>query len=360
MIIKLKNNTHERDVATIEETLRRMAKETDMPYMQPFTVNDLTEVIVADDTKGKIKNNSENLTRLKNLNGVEEIIKIDTPYKLASNRYMDRRTAKIGNITIGDGNLAIIAGPCAVESYNQLSETGKDCKKANVHILRGGAYKPRTSPYSFQGLEEEGLNILSETNRSTGMPVVTEITSTEDIHLFQKYGIQGFQIGALNGQNQRMLTELGKALADTDAMILLKRHPAASVEKYLLCAEYILSQGMNNVVLCLRGTTKRPGEDTRNHVDTEDIAKLRRYTNLPICYDAAHSCGKRDKVHQVAVEAVKMGADAIMVETHHDPAKALCDGQQSLYSNGNGPKEERLEPLITKLKEIRPRQAYLQ
>lgn len=256
---------------------------------------------------------------------VEKVIPILKPYKLAS-RQMRRQTSivKVGNVEIGGDKLAVMAGPCSVESEEQIVQTAIAVKKAGAVILRGGAFKPRTSPYAFQGMEEDGLKLLQVAKQETGLPIVTEVLSEFHVDLVGKY-TDMFQLGARNMQNFRLL----KAVGQTKIPVLLKRGPVASVSDLLMSAEYILSEGNPNVVLCERGI-KSFFNDTRNTFDLSVIPLLQRETHLPIIADPSHGTGVRDLIAPMSKAAIAAGADGLIIEVHPNPAEAMSDGFQQI------------------------------
>ncbi|NMB11170.1 MAG: 3-deoxy-7-phosphoheptulonate synthase [Firmicutes bacterium] len=259
------------------------------------------------------------------MSGVERIVPILQPFKLAGRELHPEPTrVKVGNTTIGGEEIVVMAGPCAVEGEEQLLEVAREIKAAGAHILRGGAFKPRTSPYSFQGLEVEGLKLLALARQETGLPVVTEVTNPRDIELVAEYADM-LQIGARNMQNFTLLREVGHS----QKPILLKRGLAATVEEWLMAAEYIISGGNHNVVLCERGIrTYETG--TRNTLDLSAIPAVKHYSHLPIIVDPSHGTGRWRYVTPMAKAAVAAGADGLMVEAHCRPEEALSDGAQSL------------------------------
>lgn len=229
-----------------------------------------------------------------------------------------------GGVKIGGGHFQVIAGPCSVEGDNLLTIAAR-CKAAGATLLRGGAYKPRTSPYDHQGMGERGLDLLLEARAQTGMPIVSEVMDTRDVELFVNHGIDVMQIGARNAQNFALLKEVGR----TKTPVLLKRGMASTLEELLMAAEYIMSEGNENVILCERGI--RTFETyTRNTLDISAIPSLRRMTHLPIIVDPSHSGGAAWLVEPLTMAAIAAGADGIIVEVHNDPPHALCDGKQSL------------------------------
>ncbi len=257
---------------------------------------------------------------------VERITPILTPYKLVSRDIRPSGTiVEIGGAAVGGGRFTVIAGPCAVESREQMRDTAMAVKKAGAHCLRGGAYKPRSSPYSFQGLGEEGLKILHEVSSETGMPAVTEVVETQDVPLVEQYA-SAFQVGARNMQNFRLLKALGKS----EKPVILKRGMSATLEDLLLAAEYIVSEGNPNVILCERGI--RTFETAmRNTLDLGAIPFIKQHSHLPVIVDPSHGTGVREYVGPMAKAAAACGADGIILEVHCDPTHALSDGQQSLY-----------------------------
>ncbi|MDN5346995.1 MAG: 3-deoxy-7-phosphoheptulonate synthase [Clostridia bacterium] len=261
-----------------------------------------------------------------NLPGVEKIVPILKPYKLVSRELKDTPTiVRVGGVPIGGRNVVLMAGPCAVESEEQLLTTARSVKEAGAQILRGGAFKPRTSPYSFQGLEAEGLKMLARVREEVGLPVVTEVMDTRDVELVAGYADM-LQIGARNMQNFRLLKEAGA----TGKPILLKRGLAATVEEWLMAAEYILDSGNSNVVLCERGI--RTFENaTRFTLDLSAVAVVKENSHLPVIVDPSHGTGSWRLVPPLARAAVACGADGLLIEVHPDPVRALCDGPQSLH-----------------------------
>jgi len=266
------------------------------------------------------------LKKIKEMQGVERIILESNSFKLVSREFRSKPTIiKLnGNVNIGSNKITIIAGPCAVESKKQLLEISKSLKNAGASILRGGAFKPRTSPYSFQGLEKKGLKLLAKMREETGLPIVTEVMSPEDVDLVANYA-DILQIGTRNMQNYSLLKNVGKI----NKPVLLKRGMSATIEEFLLSAEYIVSNGNSKVVLCERGI-RTFEKMTRNTLDLSIIPIIKRLSHLPIIVDPSHATGKRELVEPMAKAAVAAGADGIMVEVHSNPEKALVDGNQSL------------------------------
>lgn len=258
--------------------------------------------------------------------GVSDVVPISTSYKLVSRQMKKEDTIiKVGNVEIGGDKITIIAGPCAVESREQALTIAKEVKKYGATLFRGGAFKPRSSPYSFQGLEEEGLKILAEVREVTGLRVVTEITSPMHADLMMKY-VDVIQIGARNMQNFELLKCAGRM----GKPVVLKRGLASTIEEWLMSAEYIAAEGNSNIILCERGIrTFEPY--TRNTLDLSAIPVLKQLTHLPVLIDPSHATGMREKVSPMSRAAIAAGADGLMIEVHHKPDEALSDGPQSLY-----------------------------
>lgn len=261
---------------------------------------------------------------LNSLEIVDTVKRVSEPFKQANRKFHPNDSViEVGNIRIGSGNFAMIAGPCSVESREQIVGVAQAVKEGGAHILRGGAFKPRTSPYAFQGLKEEGLKLLLEAKRETGMPIITEIMNIRTLDLFEDVDI--IQVGARNMQNFDLLQELGK----THKPILLKRGLANTLQELLMSAEYIMSEGNDNVILCERGI--RTYENyTRNTLDLSAVPVLHELTHLPVVVDPSHATGKASLVPSMALAAAACGADGIMVEVHNNPSCALCDGNQSI------------------------------
>ncbi|MGE5679336.1 MAG: 3-deoxy-7-phosphoheptulonate synthase [Bacillota bacterium] len=266
------------------------------------------------------------IRKVKILDGVFDVHRITEPFKLASRSFHKENTViQIKDIQIGGKDVVIMAGPCSVECEDQIFALAKTVKEHGGKILRGGAFKPRTSPYAFQGLGEEGLKLLRAAADENNLLVITEVMQIEQIDIVGKY-TDIFQIGARNMQNYPLLKELGKA----QIPVMLKRGLAATIEEWMMSAEYILSSGNKNVILCERGI--RTFETyTRNTFDLSAIPVVHKKSHLPVCADPSHATGYRDQVIPMARAAVAAGADAIMVEIHNEPEKALSDGPQSLY-----------------------------
>jgi 3-deoxy-7-phosphoheptulonate synthase len=256
--------------------------------------------------------------------------RVDKPYRLASrDGHPEDTVVVVGDVPIGGPRLVAMAGPCAVESRAQLLETALAVRAAGAAILRGGAYKPRTSPYDFQGLGTAGLEILAEARALTGMPVITEVMDSEDVPIVAQYA-DILQIGSRNMSATRLL----ERAARTGKPILLKRGFQATIREWLLSAEYVLANGNGQVILCERGIRTHDGEHTRNTLDLAAVAVLRRETHLPIVVDPSHATGRADLVAPMCRGAIAVGADGLLVEVHPRPDQALCDGKQSITPEG--------------------------
>ncbi len=257
--------------------------------------------------------------------GVESVTPVLKPYKLVAYEFRGMPSkVKIGNVTVGETELVIMAGPCSVESEDQIASIAKEISKAGAKILRGGAFKPRTSPYSFQGLGKVGLQLLAEARKLTGMPIITEVMDTKDLELVAAYA-DCLQIGARNMQNFSLLREVGR----TNLPVMLKRGMSATIKDLLMSAEYILSEGNFQVLLCERGI--RTFETmTRNTLDLNAVPVLKSETHLPIVVDPTHGVGVKQFIPAMALAAVAAGADSIMIEVHNAPELAKSDGEQSL------------------------------
>ena len=258
--------------------------------------------------------------------GVDDVIKLTTNYKLAARVSQGKDTiVEVNGVKFGDRHTGLIAGPCTIESYEQMDKTAQELEESNVKILRGGAFKPRTSPYAFQGMGEEGLKIIRSVADNHHMAVTSEIMEVSQLDLFQKY-VDILQVGARNMQNFNLLRELGK----TNKPIILKRGFSATYEEWLMSAEYIMSGGNNQVILCERGI-RTFEKYTRNTLDLTAIPVIKKLSHLPIIVDPSHATGLRDKVEPMSKAAVAAGCDGLIIEVHYDPDTAICDGAQSLY-----------------------------
>ncbi len=313
MIAVLKHGTTQQQTDHLVAWLRKMNLDVHISQGQEVTV------------LGLIGDTSRlDMELLNSLEIVEAVKRVSEPFKQANRKFHPLDTViEVGNAKIGGGHFSVIAGPCSVESQEQIIEVATAVKKSGADILRGGAFKPRTSPYAFQGMKDEGIRLLLKAKEATGLPIINEIMNIKALDLFADVDI--IQVGARNMQNFDLLQELGK----TKKPILLKRGLANTLQELLMSAEYIMCEGNENVILCERGI--RSFETyTRNTLDLSAIPVLRELTHLPVVVDPSHATGKAKLVPPMAAAAVAAGADGIMVEVHNDPAKALCDGAQSL------------------------------
>ena len=313
MIAVLKNGTTPSQIQHLVDWLKNMNLDVHISEGSEVTILGL----VGDTSRVDID-------LLKSLEMVETVKRVSEPFKQANRKFHPKDTIiEAGNARIGGGYFAMIAGPCSVESEEQIIAVASAVKESGASILRGGAFKPRTSPYAFQGMKDEGIRLLLEAKKATGLPIVTEIMNISTLDLFADVDI--IQVGARNMQNFDLLKELGK----TDKPILLKRGLANTLQELLMSAEYIMSEGNSKVILCERGI--RTFETaTRNTLDLSAVPVLHNLTHLPVVVDPSHATGKADLVAPMAYAATAAGADGIMVEVHNDPAHALCDGPQSL------------------------------
>ena len=256
---------------------------------------------------------------------VETVKRISEPFKSANRKFHpDNTVVSVGNTSVGGNIFAVMAGPCSVESREQVLQIAREVKAAGATMLRGGAFKPRTSPYDFQGLKAEGIEFLLEAKRETGLPIVTEIMNAEHLPLFEEVDV--IQVGARNMQNFELLKELGR----TQKPILLKRGLSATIKEWLMSAEYIMAGGNENIILCERGIRSYDSQYTRNVLDLSAVPVLHELTHLPVIVDPSHATGAARLVAPMSMAAAACGADGLMIEVHNDPKKALCDGPQSL------------------------------
>ncbi|MBE6871455.1 MAG: 3-deoxy-7-phosphoheptulonate synthase [Ruminococcaceae bacterium] len=313
MIVLLKPNTSNEQVANFENWLRSMQLQVHESRGETHTILGL----VGDTTKVDIE-------LIKALDIVEDVKRIQEPFKNANRKFHpDDTVIDINGSKIGGGNFALIAGPCSVESEEQICLVARLVKQAGATMLRGGAFKPRTSPYAFQGMREEGIRLLLEAKAETGLPIVTEIMDLSQLPLFENVDV--IQVGARNMQNFELLKELGK----TQKPILLKRALAGTMQELLMSAEYIMAGGNENVILCERGI--RTFETyTRNTLDISAVPMLKSLSHLPVIVDPSHGTGVAKLVRPMALSAAAAGADGLIIEVHNDPAHAKCDGPQSL------------------------------
>jgi len=316
MIIVMKLGAGREELAEVKKQIRELG-------YKPHVIHGETRNVIGavGDERGKTV-----LQALESLPGVESVVPILKPFKLASREIKPERSVVpiAPGLAIGGKELIVIAGPCSVESEKQIVETARAVKAAGAKILRGGAFKPRTSPYSFQGMEEEGLKLLALAREETGLPIVTEVVNPRDVDLVAKYA-DIMQVGARNVQNFALLKILGKL----DKPVLLKRGMATTIQEYLMSAEYILSEGNRSVLLCERGI--RTFETaTRNTLDISAVPVLQEQTHLPVLVDPSHATGHAHLVPSMSYAAVAAGCDGLLIEVHPHPEKAASDGPQSL------------------------------
>ena len=314
MIIVLKQGTPQQEIDKLTSII--VSKGINV---NPMFGSDLTILGLIGDTS------QVDPAQIESFRCVERIMKVAEPFKKANRMFHPGESIiKVGNTEVGGKKLAIMAGPCSVESKEQITYVAQEVKKAGANILRGGAFKPRTSPYAFQGLKYEGLELLEEARAATGLPIVTEIMSPYDIEIFDEK-VDCIQVGARNMQNFDLLRLLGQ----TKKPILLKRGLSSTIEEWLMSAEYIMAGGNPNVILCERGI--RTYETyTRNTLDLSAVLAVKRLSHLPVIVDPSHATGKFWMVEPLARAAIAVGADGLMIEVHNDPAHALCDGAQSI------------------------------
>lgn len=318
MVILMTADCRKKQVAQVLAALRDQAYDPRIISTEPRTVLGVVEEMSRDQVE-KLK------AMVSTMAGVEAIEPFGTSWKLASRAFRGERTCiRIGRQAIGGGEPVVIAGPCAVESRESIVEIAQGVRAAGAAFLRGGAFKPRSSPYSFRGLQEEGLRYLAEASKLTGLPVVTEVLTPDDVALVASYA-DVLQIGTRNMQNYALL----EAVGETDKPVLLKRGLMATVTELLLSADYILAKGNQQVILCERGIRTFETE-TRNTLDISAVPLLKQLSHLPVVVDPSHAVGKRELVPAVALAAIAAGADGLMIEVHTNPDQALSDGRQSL------------------------------
>jgi len=323
MIIRMKKGALESDISSVKERIEEVGLAASISRGESLVIigviGDIT--LIEPD-------------RIEEIPGVDSIMRVSRPYKLVSREFnpLDR-VVEVKGTKVGNGNFLFIAGPCAIETREQMLETAKNVKSAGAQMLRGGAFKPRTSPYAFQGLGEEGLKYLQEASQLTGLPTVTEVTGEDKIDLVIKYA-DVIQIGARNTRSYDLLKRIGEKTKDTQTPIFLKRGDNSTIDEFLNAAEYIAKEGNENIILCLRGIrTFECGKFLRNTADIGIIPILKKETGLPVVFDPSHSGGKRDLVLPYSLAAVAAGADGLMIESHYQPECARCDGQQSLNAD---------------------------
>lgn len=330
MLIVMEHGASEEQITAVENFIREQG------FDAHISKGELHTIIGA--VGGKIIDERE----IQLLDGVREIIRISTSYKLASRAFQKENTIiQIKDVTIGSTQINMIAGPCTIESYEQMDATARALSESGVKIIRGGAFKPRTSPYSFQGMGEEGLKIIRRVADKYDMLVTSEVMQISQIPMFLKY-VDILQVGARNMQNFNLLKELGFI----NKPVLIKRGLSATIEEWLMAAEYVLSGGNREVILCERGirTFERA---TRNTLDISAIPVVKQLSHLPVFVDPSHATGLRDKVAPMSRASIAAGADGLIIEVHHNPPKAVCDGAQSLYP-------EQFAKLTDELKAIAP------
>lgn len=329
MIIVMNKNATKEQIDNVEKKLIELGFKT-----HPI-IGEVKTVIGAIGDKRNL-----NTYAISTMPGVENIVPIMKPYKLVSRELKDTPTiVEVGDVKIGGEKIVVIAGPCAIENEKDFINVAFKVKEAGAVILRGGAYKPRTSPYSFQGLEEEGLKIMASAREATGLKMVTEVVDTRDIELVAKY-TDIIQIGARNMQNFKLLKEAGIS----GKPVLLKRGLCATIEEWLMAAEYIYAEGNSNIILCERGI--RTFETaTRNTIDLSAIPVVKELSHLPIIVDPSHGTGSWKYVNPISKGAIATGADGLIIEVHSDPCNALCDGPQSLKPDKFAQLMKELEPV---------------
>ncbi len=325
MLVVLKKGVNLKNEKELQTLLSSLEYKTE-------TVDGITVLVVRDETTR---------AAFESLSCVESVSASTVPFPLASFENKGKKSViNVKGVSFGDGSFPVIAGPCTIESEDMLFSLARECKSAGASMLRGGAFKPRTSPYSFQGLGREGIELLIKVGKSVGLPTVSEIMDISALELFE--GIDVIQIGARNMQNFELLKELGRS----KKTIMLKRGLSSTLKEWLLSAEYILSGGNENVILCERGI--RTFETaTRFTLDLSCVPALRELTHLPVIVDPSHATGNSAYVKPMSLAAAACGADGLMIEVHNDPIKALCDGKQSIHT-------EELKELISSVSAILP------
>ncbi len=314
MIIVLKAKATKKDVKLVAEKIKKMG-------LKPHISRGVERTVIgAIGDEALLKED-----QLKAMPIVEKVLPIMKPYKLVSREFKKENTViEVGNVKIGTNQIVVIAGPCAIESEKQIIETAKIVKKAGANLLRGGAFKPRTSPYSFQGMGEEGLKLMAKARKITGLPIVTEVMDTAEVPLVADYA-DILQIGTRNMQNFNLLRAVGKV----DKPVLLKRGLSSTLKEFLMATEYIMSEGNHRVILCERGI-RTFCEYVRNTLDLNIIPVLKKETHLPVIVDPSHGTGRYDLVNPMSKAAVACGADGLIIEVHPKPEEATSDGDQSL------------------------------
>ncbi|NLK12961.1 MAG: 3-deoxy-7-phosphoheptulonate synthase [Candidatus Phytoplasma sp.] len=334
MIIQMKKEATKEEIQRVKDYLKTHPIE-----IKDASSDEITVLGLIGDTSGLSKEN------LLAFDGVFQVTKISTPFKKASRSFKKENTVITlkNGLKIGDGNFVVMSGPCSVESEEQLRIIAKSVKENGSNILRGGVFKPRTSPYSFQGLGIEGLKLMRKVADELDMAIVTELMSKEHLAAFEKYA-DIIQIGARNMQNFDLL----KALGQTQTPILLKRGPSATIEEWLMSAEYIMASGNENVILCERGI-RTFEKFTRNTFDISSILAVKELSHLPVIADPSHAAGRWEMVEDLSLASLAVGADGVIVEVHHKPEEALSDGNQSLKPEKFAHMQERLNKLAVAL-----------
>ena len=328
MLIVMESTANENQVAAVVDAIEKHG------FTAHISKGDIHTVI------GAVGGKTIDFREIELLDGVEKIVKITSNYKLASRTFQQENTIiKLKNSEIGGNKIAIMAGPCSIESASQMDEIADYLSKLGVKILRGGAFKPRTSPYAFQGLGEEGLKIARNAADKYGMCITSEVMDASQIPLLLEY-VDVLQVGARNMQNFNLLKELGHI----NKPVLLKRGLCSTIEEWLMSAEYIMSGGNRDIILCERGI-RTFETSTRNTLDVSAIPVVKKLSHLPIVADPSHASGLRDKVAPLSRACIAAGADGLIIEVHNNPEKALCDGAQSLYP-------QQYEQLHSQLKKI--------
>lgn len=330
MIIVLKTGATKKEIRHIEDKIRELGLKPMLSEGKERTIIG----VIGEEDRARIQ-------PFEAFPGVESVMPIQKPYKFVSREFKKENSIiRLGqNVEIGGEKIIVMAGPCTVESRERLLHIAEIVKKSGARVLRGGAFKPRTSPYSFQGLKDKGMKFLYEAKKKAGMPIVTEIMDPRDLPLFLKYA-DVIQIGARNMQNFELLKEVGK----TKKPVLLKRGMASTIKDFLLSAEYVFSEGNHNVILCERGI--RTFEDsTRFTLDISAVPVIKKLSHLPVVIDPSHCSGIWDYVAPLSKAAVAVGADGLLIEVHDDPEKAMCDGPQAL-------KPHKFDVLMNELRQI--------
>ncbi len=315
MLIVMEKGTIDSDIQAVVEAIEKRGYEA-----RPIPGGDRVSIGVLHN-KGSV-----DAGHFLGFKGVKEVIPVTKPYKLVSREFQKENTqVKVGDAVFGDGSLPVIAGPCAVENEAQVLAIARSVKEAGASMFRGGAFKPRTSPYSFQGLGEEGLKLLAKVREETGLPVATEVMDVENFDIVETYA-DVVQIGTRNMQNFSLLRRAGKSKRP----VILKRGMSAMLQEWLMAAEYIMEEGNTNVILCERGV-RTFVRHSRNTLDLSVVPAAKKESHLPIIVDPSHAAGVRDQVIPLAYASAALGADGVMIEVHNNPAEALSDGAQSLF-----------------------------